>query len=111
MDKIEKKNMNKLNQHPWWERFLFIGVVLFVIFPFQGSGGVGGSIIGRVVGLDKYKVLAAITIGAISGCILIAYLTDAITRYFENIWYQLLILLIVVAVLLGIYNIRIRKKI
>jgi uncharacterized membrane protein len=110
MDKIEKKNKNKLEDHPWWERFLFIAVILFVIFPFQGSGGVGGSILGRVVGLDKYNVLAAISIGAISGCLLIAYLTDTITRYFENKWYQLLILLIVAAVLLGIYNIRIRIK-
>jgi uncharacterized membrane protein len=110
MDKIEKKNKNKLNDHPWWEKFVFIGVVLFVIFPFQGSGGVGGSILGRVVGLGKYKVLSAITIGAVFGCLLIAYLTDAITQYFENKWYQLLILLIVAAVLLGVYNLYIRMK-
>ena len=110
MEKTENKGKGNLEEHPWWEKFVFIGVVLFVVFPFQGSGGVGGTILGRVVGLDKHKVLAAITIGAFSGCLLIAYFTDAITGLFKNKWYQVLILLVVAAILLGGYNIYIRLK-
>lgn len=57
---------------PWLERFYFTGVVLFVMFPLQGSGGVGGTLVGWIIGLSAGRTLLAITIGALLGCTLIA---------------------------------------
>lgn len=61
-----------LDRRPWLEHLYFTGVALFVLFPFQGTGGVGASVVGRILGLPPLKVLVAIGIGAFSGCLLIA---------------------------------------
>lgn len=65
-------------KRPWLERFYFTGVVLFVMVPLQGSGGVGGTLVGRMMGMSPGRVLAAITIGALSGCTVIALGSQAI---------------------------------
>ena len=62
----------------WLERFYFSGVVLFVMFPLQGSGGVGATLVGRMMGLSPARVLLAITIGAFAGCTIIALGAEAI---------------------------------
>ena len=61
-----------LGSLPWLERASFIGIVVFVMFPFQGSGAVGGTILGRAIGLSSKKNLAAVTIGAVSGSFLLS---------------------------------------
>lgn len=108
MEKAEEKNKNKLEAHPWWENVAFIGVALFVVFPFQGSGGVGASILGRVIGMEKHKVVVAIATGAIPGCIFLAYVGEAVIRVLQDEILWGLILLIIIAVILAIYNIYIR---
>jgi hypothetical protein len=47
-------------------------VVMFVMFPLQGSGGIGATLVGRMIGLSPAKVLVAIAIGSIIGCTTIA---------------------------------------
>ena len=42
------------------------------MFPLQGSGGIGASLVGRLLGMSGRNVLIAITIGAFLGCYLIA---------------------------------------
>ncbi len=61
-----------LSCRPWLKRFYFTGIVLFVMFPFQGSGGIGASLVGRLLGMPSRSVLLAIAIGAFLGCYLIA---------------------------------------
>jgi uncharacterized membrane protein len=63
---------------PWLGRFSFVGVVMFVMFPLQGSGGIGGTLVGRMMGLSPGKVILAITIGSILGCAAIALGTEYI---------------------------------
>jgi uncharacterized membrane protein len=105
MEKIEKKGGDKFQKHKWLENLAFVGLVLFVMFPFQGSGGVATSIIGRVIGMNKYKVFFAICIGAVVGCLLIAYFSDYFIGFFKNNIYQGLALLIAIAIILAIYNV------
>lgn len=96
--KIESKGGTILKENRYIEALSFIGVVLFVMFPFQGSGGVGASIVGRAIGMNPYKVLGAIIIGALAGCFLIAYAADSFFRVFmENRLLGLLFLAVVVA--------------
>jgi len=108
MESAEKKNKNKLDAHPWWENIAFVGIALFVVFPFQGSGGVGASILGRVIGMEKHKVVLAIATGAIPGCIFLAYVGEAVIQILQDEILWGLILLIIIAVVLAIYNVYIR---
>lgn len=61
-----------LSRRPWIRRFCFTGVVLFVMFPLQGSGGIGATLLGRLLGMPRWDVFSAIVIGAVLGCFLIA---------------------------------------
>ena len=71
--KLESKGGDVLSKNKYIEALSFVGVTFFVIVPFQGSGAVGASIIGRTIGMNPYKVWFAIILGAISGCLLIAF--------------------------------------
>ncbi|TAJ45613.1 small multi-drug export protein [Methanofollis fontis] len=51
-----------LDARPWLERFSYAGLILFVIIPFQGSGGVNATILGRILGFG---------IGGAVGCVLV----------------------------------------
>ena len=70
--RVQRKGEDMLGSLPWLERASFIGIVVFVMFPFQGSGAVGGTILGRAIGLSPKKNLAAVTIGAVSGSFLLS---------------------------------------
>jgi uncharacterized membrane protein len=70
------------SRRPWLERFYFAGVVMFVMFPLQGSGGIGGTLVGRMMGLSPGKVIGAIAFGAFAGCIIIALGVEAIKELF-----------------------------
>ncbi len=106
--KIESKGGTILKESRYIEVLSFVGVVLFVIFPFQGSGGVGASIVGRAIGMNPYKVWLAIIIGAISGCFLIAYAADTFFSIFlEN---QILGILILVLIVILVVVMIMRKR-
>jgi len=99
MDRFEKKGNDLGERKPWMKSIEFIAVILFVIFPFQGSGGVGGTILGRLLGLNRYIVFTAISIGSVSGCLLIAYTAETIKQIFlRNIYVGSLIIIIIIAV-------------
>ncbi len=93
----------KMKEKNWIKKVAFVGVAIFVVVPFQGSGGVGASILGRVIGMNKYQAWLAIIIGSFSGCFLIAtisyYLSDAILKTFRSSVFQGMGLLIVLAVI------------
>nr|WP_280897448.1 small multi-drug export protein [Methanolinea mesophila] len=89
-----------VRQRPWLERLYFTGLALFVMFPLQGSGGIGASIVGRILGMPKHEVVAAIAIGAFAGSFLLAlgfeFLKDILLA---NIWVGIAV---IVAVLAGV---------
>ena len=76
--KIEKKFEELQYKKPWFENLAFTGIVLFVMFPLQWSGGAVGSIAGRAIGLNPFKVWSAVLIGSITGCLLVAYTSYAV---------------------------------
>ncbi len=96
--KLERKGKSVLKENRYIEALSFVGIVLFVMFPFQGSGGVGASIVGRAIGMNPYKVWFAIIIGALSGCFLIAYAADSFFAIFlENPIIGVVILIVILA--------------
>jgi hypothetical protein len=60
---------------PWLTGLYFLGIVIMVMVPFFGSGGVRGSIAGRLLGMSRPGVIGAITTGAVIGCFGIALAT------------------------------------
>lgn len=109
MERFEKKGNEISTKKYWMKGIEFIGIMLFVMFPFQGSGGVGGTILGRLMGLNRYAVFAAIGIGSISGCLLIAYTAETIKQILiQNIY--LGIFIIILLILGGIYFFWYRKR-
>jgi len=113
MIKVEEKGENVEEKYGWIKPLRFIGVVLFVMVPFQGSGGMVGSIVGRLIGMTPRNTFIAISIGAVIGCLLIAMFSQVFLIFAEiNITLTLILVGIIVTVIIAYVVIkRIRKKI
>ncbi len=72
IEKLEKIGRKKWKEHRIMRKFVYAGLAGFVAIPFQGSGGLTATVIGRILGLGEYKVIASVAIGAIVGCLFIA---------------------------------------
>jgi uncharacterized membrane protein len=49
---------------PWLSRWSLPGLAIFVMLPFQGTGGTGSPLVGWMMGLTPWEILLAIAIGA-----------------------------------------------
>ncbi len=67
-----------LKEHPWVAGFSVFGILLMVMVPLLGSGGIRGSVAGKLLGIDAYLVYIAIVAGAFIGCFAIALGSNAI---------------------------------
>lgn len=105
---FEKTGAQILKKRPWFERLAFFGIVLFVMFPFQGSGGVGATILGRIMGFRPLKVWSAVIIGAVSGCLIMAYIVyymgTALLRVYDIDFVKLLGIIIMFVVIVALYK-------
>jgi uncharacterized membrane protein len=112
MQKVENIGKSSSDKYSWLRPLRFIGIVLFVMVPFQGSGGLVGSIVGRLIGMKPINTFFAISIGAVIGCLLIAYFTEVILSVFvTNFLYgiMIIIVLLIAGVMILIYK-KNRKK-
>ncbi len=99
MERVERIGKNSSDKYSWVKPLRFVGIILFVMVPFQGSGGLVGSIVGRLIGMKPWNTFLAISIGAVVGCILIAYFTDVILDLFKtSLPHALLVIFIVMIV-------------
>ncbi len=97
MVKVEEKGKRSVKKYGWIKPLRFIGIVLFVMIPFQGSGGVVASIVGRIIGMPPWRAWLAIDIGAIVGCLLIAYSANTIFWIFkQNLIIGIIMIIIIV---------------
>ncbi|MCK5258268.1 MAG: small multi-drug export protein [Thermoplasmatales archaeon] len=112
MIKVEEKGKNVEEKYGWIKPLRFIGIMLFVMIPFQGSGGMVGSIVGRLVGMKPWNTFFAISIGAVIGCLLIAMFSQAFLIFAEINTTLALILVGIIATVIIAYVVikRIRKK-
>jgi len=109
MEKVETIGEKSSSKYSWITPLRFIGIVLFVMVPFQGSGGLVGSIIGRLIGMNPLNTFLAISIGAIIGCSFIAFFSDIVfSVFFQDILFGILILIILI--ILGIMIVIVRKN-
>jgi len=110
MIKVEEKGKNVEEKYSWVKPLRFIGIILFVMVPFQGSGGLVGSIVGRLIGMKPWNTFIAISIGATIGCILIAMFAQAFLIFAEINTTLTIILIIAIALVVLVYFIIKRRK-
>ncbi len=101
---MEAKGLLFLEANPWVRRVAFMGVVLIVIVPFQGTGAVMGSIVGRLIGLGPWRTLGAIVIGGYTGVTLVLSASLLIAFLGRlNLWIGLGVVLVLVALGYGVW--------
>lgn len=93
-----------LASRPWLTGLYFLGIVIMVMVPFFGSGGVRGSIAGRLLGMSRREVMGAITAGALIGCYGIALATLFLQQAFiESLFLGATALLLLIAAGAALY--------
>jgi len=107
---IETKGKNVEERYGWIKPLRFIGIVLFVMIPFQGSGGLVGSIVGRLIGMKPRNTFYAIALGAIIGTLLIAAFSKAFLIFAKINTTLTLVLLASIVILVLIYYLYKRRK-
>ncbi|QSZ67309.1 hypothetical protein RJ40_07250 [Methanofollis aquaemaris] len=92
-----------IEAHPWLGRLSTVGLTIFVIVPFQGSGGMNATILGRIMGLTPAVVVGCVLTGSVISSFGIALGTTALLSLFrESVFLGCGALLAVVALLGGI---------
>jgi uncharacterized membrane protein len=96
-----------LDRRPWLERLYFVGLIAFVALPFDGSGSIVGSVVGRMLGMTKTEVLSCITIGGIIGSFAIALGIDYVVNLIPagaGFWVSLAVFFLIGTALLVMYR-------
>ena len=95
---IEKKGRESLTKNPALETVSWIGLVLWVMVPFQGSGGITASIIGRAIGMRASYVISAVGTGAIIAGLIIGTVAKKGWEIIRENWVSGVIMIAVVIV-------------
>ena len=74
----------QFDRFPIIEHISTVGLALFVMIPFEGSGGVAASIIGRMMGMDYLKILISVAIGSLLSASAIALSAGFIISLVES---------------------------
>jgi hypothetical protein len=72
MESFIEKSDAFIKERPWVKNLYFTGIVVLVMMPVMGSGGIRGTIIGNLLGMQKIPLFLAIVTGAFIGCFGIA---------------------------------------
>jgi len=67
IDKTEGRCRRFLREKPWRQRLAAVALAVYVALPVQMSGGVVGSILGRVMGIPRYRVFAIVALSSAVG--------------------------------------------
>lgn len=80
LEAMEVRGRETLERRPLYRRLATLGVVLFVMFPLTGTGAIGGTIFGRLIGLGTWRIILAIAAGAVLGSFGMAVGADGLAR-------------------------------
>jgi uncharacterized membrane protein len=75
---LTEKTQQFITTHRWLAGLWFFAIVLMVMVPFFGSGGIRGSIAGKLLGMNTRLVFLAVLTGTLIGCFGIAVGSDTI---------------------------------
>lgn len=84
LERAEAKGKDRIARSKWFSKAAFIATTMFVLVPFKGAGGMGGTIFGRIMGLKPYKVLLAVLIGSMAESLTYAFLSESIGPFLDS---------------------------
>jgi uncharacterized membrane protein len=64
IEKTTATSREFMAERPWMNRWRIPGLAFFVMLPLQGTGGVGATVVGLMIGLTPGEILLAVGIGA-----------------------------------------------
>jgi len=70
---MERRRASTLKKHTNLKVGVWVGLVLFHMLPFEGSGGLTAGIIGRAIGMRTTPLVAAVTTGSVVSGLTVAY--------------------------------------
>lgn len=73
VERLMERGQAWMDRHAFADRSAFLGLVVFVFFPVQGSGAIAGVTLGRLIGLPAQRAWVAIMIGALTASFAWAY--------------------------------------
>jgi len=93
LEALQDYGQEVVAERPWVRKVTFLGVVLFVMFPLTGTGAVGGSIFGRLLGLTRVRTLTGIFVGSVLGCVGMALLAEGLSALLpdevrQSVWFE-----------------------
>lgn len=62
---IEHHGAKTVAKRAWIRKLAFTGVMLYAAGPFEGTGAIGGTIVGRTIGLDAGRTWGAVVSGSV----------------------------------------------
>jgi uncharacterized membrane protein len=90
---LEDNGRLTLERKPWVRRSAALGIVLFVMFPATGTGAIVATVLGRLLGLNLWRLFLAIAMGAVLGCGAMALgavaLAQTLEPVRETLWFRL----------------------
>lgn len=114
--RLEAHGRRTLEQKSWMRRMSRLGITLFVMFPLTGTGAVGASILGRLMGMRLGWIIGCIGAGAVLGCSMMAgfsyLLAEPLMALREQTWFQWIGIGVIVAIIaaLGIWAARVDRR-
>ncbi|MHC4878458.1 MAG: small multi-drug export protein [Planctomycetota bacterium] len=73
-----------IRSQPWIRRTTFFGLVLFVAIPLAAMGSLGGTILGRMLGVTRPRIFLAILFGSLLGNGIMWLGSDMINRFVDK---------------------------
>lgn len=103
--RLMKKGSESIAHHAWLERLYLVGLIFFVFVPFQGTGAVAGTVLGKMAGMPSIEIFFAVSIGATLQSFLIGLSAYALNKYLGlNLWYLVgFILGLLILITIGSY--------
>jgi len=71
-----------LFQWKWLQRLTFVGIILFTTIPISGTNAIVATLLGRIIGMDKWSTFIAVSIGAFAGAAAVALPVYGINQLF-----------------------------
>jgi hypothetical protein len=82
---VEEHGSKTVAKRSWIRRLAFFGVMLYAAGPFEGTGAIGGTIVGRTIGLDAARTWAAVTLGSVIRTTILVLTVTAGLHLFEAV--------------------------
>jgi len=73
LERVQRNAHLVLAAYPRFRRAALVGVVAFVCFPVAGTGAIGGTFIGILLGMNRFVLMAAVSAGGFIGGMAMAF--------------------------------------